>query len=113
MRHCMMRCLGQPGVTDFPASPAPAADPVIKIAIEPKTKQDLEKMGMGLAKLAQEDPSFGFSRDEETGQTVRGAALYQACYVFSRVLAVDVSTAVCSFCCILTSADDALGHQAS
>ncbi|GFH16986.1 elongation factor G1 [Haematococcus lacustris] len=48
---------------DFP-------DPVIKIAIEPKSKADLEKMGMGLAKLAQEDPSFGFSRDEETGQTV-------------------------------------------
>ena len=48
---------------DFP-------DPVIKIAIEPKSKGDLEKMGMGLAKLAQEDPSFNFSRDEETGQTV-------------------------------------------
>jgi len=48
---------------DFP-------DPVIKIAIEPKTKGDLEKMGVGLSKLAQEDPSFGFSRDEETGQTV-------------------------------------------
>jgi hypothetical protein len=31
---------------------------------------DLEKMGMGLNKLAQEDPSFGYSRDEETGQTV-------------------------------------------
>lgn len=48
---------------DFP-------DPVIKIAIEPKSKADLEKMGMGLNKLAQEDPSFGYSRDEETGQTV-------------------------------------------
>lgn len=48
---------------DFP-------DPVIKIAIEPKSKADLEKMGMGLNKLAQEDPSFGFSRDEETNQTV-------------------------------------------
>jgi len=48
---------------DFP-------DPVIKISIEPKTKGDLEKMGQGLAKLAQEDPSFGFSRDEESGQTV-------------------------------------------
>ncbi|WIA35701.1 hypothetical protein OEZ86_004105 [Tetradesmus obliquus] len=48
---------------DFP-------DPVIKIAIEPKSKGDLEKMGMGLNKLAQEDPSFGYSRDEETGQTV-------------------------------------------
>ncbi|GAX86139.1 hypothetical protein CEUSTIGMA_g13552.t1 [Chlamydomonas eustigma] len=48
---------------DFP-------DPVIKIAIEPKSKADLEKMGAGLNKLAQEDPSFGFSRDEETNQTV-------------------------------------------
>jgi elongation factor G len=48
---------------DFP-------DPVIKIAIEPKSKGDLEKMGMGLSKLAQEDPSFNFSRDDETGQTV-------------------------------------------
>lgn len=46
---------------DFP-------DPVIKIAIEPKSKADLEKMGMGLNKLAQEDPSFNFSRDEETNQ---------------------------------------------
>ena len=44
-------------------------DPVIKIAIEPKSKGDLEKMTMGLIKLAQEDPSFHFSRDEETNQT--------------------------------------------
>merc|ERR1712174_5292 len=48
---------------DFP-------EPVIKIAIEPKTKGDLEKMSDGLIKLAQEDPSFRFSRDEETNQTV-------------------------------------------
>merc|ERR1712078_637009 len=48
---------------DFP-------DPVIKIAIEPKTKGDLEKMGTGLQKLAAEDPSFHYSRDEETNQTV-------------------------------------------
>lgn len=48
---------------DFP-------DPVIKIAIEPKTKGDLEKMSDGLIKLAQEDPSFRFSRDEESNQTV-------------------------------------------
>ncbi len=47
-----------------------AADPVIKIAIEPKSKGDLEKMSNGLIKLAQEDPSFNFSRDEETNQTV-------------------------------------------
>lgn len=45
-------------------------DPVIKIAIEPKTKGDLQKMGAGLNKLAQEDPSFHYSRDEETNQTV-------------------------------------------
>jgi elongation factor G len=48
----------------------PCADPVIKIAIEPKSKGDLEKMGTGLYKLAQEDPSFHFTRDEETNQTV-------------------------------------------
>ncbi|CAK8562726.1 unnamed protein product [Lathyrus sativus] len=48
---------------DFP-------DPVIKIAIEPKTKADIEKMATGLVKLAQEDPSFHFSRDEEINQTV-------------------------------------------
>ena len=43
-------------------------DPVIKIAIEPKSKGDLEKMGAGLNKLAQEDPSFHYTRDEETNQ---------------------------------------------
>ena len=45
-------------------------DPVIKVAIEPKSKADLDKMNGGLVKLAQEDPSFHFSRDEETNQTV-------------------------------------------
>ena len=45
-------------------------DPVIKIALEPKSKADLDKMTNGLIKLAQEDPSFHFSRDEETNQTV-------------------------------------------
>ena len=45
-------------------------DPVIKVAVEPKTKADLEKMSMGLIKLAAEDPSFHFSRDEETNQTI-------------------------------------------
>lgn len=48
---------------DFP-------EPVIKVAVEPKTKADTEKMGEALAKLAQEDPSFRFSRDEESNQTV-------------------------------------------
>ena len=42
----------------------------MQVAIEPKTKADLDKMGMGLYKLAQEDPSFHFQRDEETNQTV-------------------------------------------
>lgn len=45
-------------------------DPVIKIAIEPKSKGDVEKMSTGLIKLAQEDPSFHFSRDQDSGQTV-------------------------------------------
>jgi elongation factor G len=45
-------------------------DPVIKVAIEPKTKADVEKMSTGLIKLAAEDPSFHFTRDEETNQTV-------------------------------------------
>jgi translation elongation factor EF-G len=42
----------------------------LQIAIEPKTKGDLEKMSNGLYKLAQEDPSFHYSRDEETNQTI-------------------------------------------
>lgn len=48
---------------DFP-------DPVIAVAVEPKTKADQEKMGMALGKLAQEDPSFRVHTDEETGQTI-------------------------------------------
>ncbi|WP_436644561.1 elongation factor G [Microbaculum sp. FT89] len=45
-------------------------DPVIEIAIEPKTKADQEKMGMALNRLAQEDPSFRVGTDEESGQTI-------------------------------------------
>ncbi len=45
-------------------------DPVIEIAIEPKTKADQEKMGVALARLASEDPSFRITSDPETGQTV-------------------------------------------
>jgi elongation factor G len=45
-------------------------DPVIEIAVEPKTKGDQEKMGTALARLAQEDPSFRVSSDEESGQTI-------------------------------------------
>lgn len=48
---------------DFP-------EPVIKVAVEPKTKADQQKMSEALIRLASEDPSFRFSRDEETGQTV-------------------------------------------
>jgi elongation factor G len=45
-------------------------DPVIEVAIEPKTKGDQEKMGMALVRLAQEDPSFRVSTDQESGQTI-------------------------------------------
>ena len=48
---------------DFP-------EPVIGIAVEPKTQKDLDKLGLGLAKLAEEDPTFKVNTDEETGQTV-------------------------------------------
>lgn len=48
---------------DFP-------DPVISVAVEPKTKADQEKMGIALQKLAQEDPSFKVSTDEDSGQTI-------------------------------------------
>ncbi|WP_397451120.1 elongation factor G [Pseudomonas sp. NA-150] len=48
---------------DFP-------EPVISVAVEPKTKDDQEKMGIALGKLAQEDPSFRVKTDEETGQTI-------------------------------------------
>jgi elongation factor G len=48
---------------DFP-------DPVIEIAIEPKSKADQEKLGVALAKLAAEDPSFRVSTDQESGQTI-------------------------------------------
>ena len=45
-------------------------DPVIEIAVEPKTKADQEKMGEALGRLAKEDPSFRVSSDEESGQTI-------------------------------------------
>lgn len=48
---------------DFP-------DPVISVAVEPRTKADQEKMGIALSKLAQEDPSFRVRTDEETAQTI-------------------------------------------
>ena len=45
-------------------------EPVISVAVEPKTKADQEKMGIALGKLAQEDPSFRVETDEESGQTI-------------------------------------------
>ena len=45
-------------------------EPVIAVAIEPKTKSDQEKLGAGLARLAEEDPTFQIETDEETGQTL-------------------------------------------
>jgi elongation factor G len=45
-------------------------EPVISVAVEPKSKPDQEKMGIALGKLAQEDPSFRVKTDEETGQTI-------------------------------------------
>lgn len=47
-------------------------EPVIFVAVEPKTKADQEKMGIALGKLAQEDPSFSVRSDEESGQTIIG-----------------------------------------
>src|SRR5690606_14128854 len=45
-------------------------DPVIGIAVEPKTKTDQDKMGNALAKLAEEDPTFQVKTDEASGQTI-------------------------------------------
>ncbi len=45
-------------------------EPVIHVAVEPKTKADQEKMGIALGRLAQEDPSFRVRTDEESGQTI-------------------------------------------
>ena len=47
-------------------------EPVIHIAVEPKTKADQEKMGLALQKLAEEDPTFKVKTDEETGETIIG-----------------------------------------
>ena len=54
---------GDPGAMEFP-------EPVIEIAIEPKSKADQEKLGVALSKLAAEDPSFRVSTDQESGQTI-------------------------------------------
>jgi elongation factor G len=45
-------------------------EPVISVAIEPKTQADVDKMGMAIAKLIEEDPTLRVKTDEETGQTI-------------------------------------------
>ncbi len=60
---CDMNCVITLEKMDFP-------EPVIAVAVEPKSKADQERMGMALSKLAQEDPSFRVRTDEETGQTI-------------------------------------------
>ena len=56
--------------TQFLLEPMEFPDPVIEIAVEPKTKADQEKMGEALGRLAKEDPSFRVTSDEESGQTI-------------------------------------------
>lgn len=60
---CDMKSIIMLEKMDFP-------DPVISVAVEPKTKADQEKMGVALGKLAQEDPSFRVHTDQESGQTI-------------------------------------------
>ncbi len=60
---CDLKNVVTPEKMEFP-------DPVISVAVEPKTKADQEKMGIALGKLAQEDPSFRVETDEESGQTI-------------------------------------------
>ena len=55
---------------DLRLEPPSFPEPVISMSIEPATKADQERMGIGLQRLAEEDPTFGLSTDEETGQTI-------------------------------------------
>ncbi len=45
-------------------------EPVIAVAVEPKTQADVDKMGMAISKLVEEDPTLRVNTDEETGQTI-------------------------------------------
>ena len=56
-------------------------DPVISVAVEPKTKNDQEKMGVALQKLAEEDPTFRVRTDDETGQTIISCMCYLHFYI--------------------------------
>jgi len=73
--------------------------PRAQVAIEPKTKADLDKMGNGLYKLAQEDPSFHFQRDEETNQTV--IEVSEAATQHSA--AIGARAEACGHACIVTT----------
>ena len=55
---------------DIRLEPPTFPEPVISMSIEPATKADQEKMSIGLQRLAEEDPTFGLSTNEETGQTI-------------------------------------------
>jgi len=66
-------------------------EPVISIAIEPKTKADQEKLGISLSKLASEDPSFRVRTDEETGQTII-SGMGELHLEISQVVAVSMAT---------------------
>ena len=61
-------------------------EPVISVAVEPKTKTDQEKMGTALARLAAEDPSFRVTSDYESGQTVIKGMLLAACFLRNYLL---------------------------
>ena len=69
---------------DFP-------DPVIEVAVEPKTKVDQEKMGTALARLAAEDPSFRVTSDHESGQTIiKGMGELHLCLLYTSPSPRDV-----------------------
>ena len=55
---------------DIRLEPPSFPEPVISMSIEPATKADQEKMGIGLQRLAEEDPTFALTTNEETGQTI-------------------------------------------
>ena len=65
-------------------------DPVIEISVEPKTQKDLDKLGMGLAKLAEEDPTFRVKTDEASGQTI--IAVWVSCTWISSLTVLEESS---------------------
>ena len=71
-------------------------EPVIEVAIEPKTKSDQEKLGTAIQKLAEEDPTFKVHQDDETGQTVIGGMGGEQCFKHLRELDPNVRAIVAS-----------------